>query len=115
MHQPDWSSDDAAYRWVDMASLGLEVCRNQLIGAISNDLIQMLSNFEDVGFSPLVERWNALSSYRGERVRVGSAHDFIEGDMHSVDSAGALLVVDDSGVEHRFADSNVSVRLVSES
>lgn len=115
VHQPDWSSDDAAYRWIDMASLGLEVCRNQLIGAISNDLIQMLSHFEDIGFSPLVERWNALSSYRGERVRVGSAHDFIEGDMQSVDSVGALLIIDDCGVEHRFADSNVSVRLVGKS
>jgi BirA family biotin operon repressor/biotin-[acetyl-CoA-carboxylase] ligase len=75
----------------------------------------MLTEFGDSGFAPLVDRWNALSSYSGRRVKVGSQSDFIEGRMVSVDSAGALLIVDDSGHEYRFADSNVSVRLAASS
>ena len=112
VHQPNWSSADSAYQWVDLASLGVQLDRNQLIGNISANLINMLSKFDADGFAPLVERWNALSSYAGKRVRVGASSDCIEGYMHSVDAAGALLIVDDDGVEHRFADSNVSVRLV---
>jgi len=113
VHQPNWSSNDSAYQWVDLASLGVQVDRNQLIGRISANLINMLARFDTHGFAPLLERWNDLSSYAGKRVRVGVLDDYIEGHMHSVDAAGALLVIDDDGVEHRFADSNVSVRLVS--
>lgn len=115
VHQPDWSGSNAAYRWIDMDTLGVKICRNELIGVISNNVIRMLAQFGDTGFSPLVDRWNAVSSYRGQRVRVGVMNDYIEGKMLSVDSMGALLIVDDNGVEHRFADSNVSVRLVGDS
>ncbi len=115
VHQPDWSASDAAYQWSDLHSLGVKPNRNQLIGQVSNSVINMLSQFADSGFSPLVERWNALSSFSGRRVKVGKQDDFIQGRMISVDSAGALLVVDDDGQQHRFADSNVSVRLVAAS
>lgn len=111
VHQPDWSMSAAAYRWTDLQSLGVSPDRNQLIGQISSSVITMLSEFGESGFAPLVDRWNALSSYSGQRVKVGTQSDFIEGRMVSVDRAGALLVVNDSGYEHRFADSNVSVRL----
>jgi BirA family biotin operon repressor/biotin-[acetyl-CoA-carboxylase] ligase len=113
VHQPDWSASEAAYRWADLQSLGVSPNRNQFIGQISNSVIDMLSQFADSGFEPLVDRWNALSSFSGRRVKVGNQNDFIQGRMVSVDSAGALLVVDDSGKQHRFADSNVSVRLAS--
>ncbi|MBL4672362.1 MAG: biotin--[acetyl-CoA-carboxylase] ligase [Arenicella sp.] len=115
VHQPDWSVSEAAYRWADLHSLGVSPDRNQLIGQISNSVIAMLSEFGEFGFAPLVDRWNALSSYSGRRVKVGTPIDFIEGRMTSVDSVGALLVVDDSGQEYRFADSNVSVRLAATS
>lgn len=112
VHQPDWSPRDSAYKWVDLESLGVCPNRNELIGLISSNLIVMLNQFGDSGFGPLVARWNALSSYAGRRVRVGAEGDFVEGLMLSVDSAGALLVVDDQNETHRFADSNVSVRLI---
>ena len=114
VHQPDWSSSDAAYRWLDLESLGIHPDRNQLIGLISANLIKMLAQFSSAGFAPLVDRWNALSSYSGRQVRVGSGESYTQGRMLSVDAVGALLIVDDQGVEHRFSDSNVSVRLVAE-
>lgn len=112
VHQPDWSQGDAAYRWTDLESLGVQLDRNDLIGRITSDLTIMLDQFSANGFEPLVERWNSLSSYNSARVRVGAGDDFIEGEMISVDSTGALLIKDDDNLEHRFADSNVSVRLV---
>jgi len=112
VHQPDWSDGDAAYRWTDLNSLGVQPDRNQLIGLFARNLTTMLVQFGVTGFAPLVDRWNALSSYSDRRVRVGSTDDYIEGRMLSVDTAGALLIADDQGLEHRFVDSNVSVRLV---
>ncbi|MFT4634904.1 MAG: BirA family biotin operon repressor/biotin-[acetyl-CoA-carboxylase] ligase [Arenicella sp.] len=112
VHQPDWSASDSTYRWSDLDSLGVLPNRNDLIGRVANSIIAMLGQFSDSGFSPLVDRWNASSSYSGRRVTVGNDDELIEGIMTSVDSVGALLIIDDNGCEHRFADSNVSVRLV---
>jgi BirA family biotin operon repressor/biotin-[acetyl-CoA-carboxylase] ligase len=114
VHQPDWSDGDSAYDWVDLNSLGVVPDRNELIGLISKNLIAMLGQFGESGFAPLVTRWNSLSSFNGKRVRVGSNSSYVEGRMLSVDSAGALLVVDDKGQKHRYAESNVSVRLVDQ-
>lgn len=112
VHQPDWSNG-GAYKWQDLASLGVQVDRNELVGHLSAKLISMLQVFNEVGFAPMVDRWNALSSYAGRQVRVGGSSEYIEGEMRTVDAAGALIVESDDGVLHRFADSNVSVRLVS--
>lgn len=112
VHQPDWSNG-GAYKWQDLASLGVQVDRNELVGHLSAKLISMLQVFNEVGFAPMVDRWNALSSYAGLQVRVGGSSEYIEGEMRTVDAAGALIVESDDGVLHRFADSNVSVRLVS--
>ena len=60
----------------------------------------------------MVDRWNALSSYANRQVRVG-IDDYIEGEMQTVDAAGALIVKSENGKIHRFADSNVTVRLVA--
>ena len=119
VHQPDWSKD-GAYRWQDLSSLGVEVDRSELVGHLCAKLVSMLQVFDEVGFEPMVERWNELSSYAGQHVRVGSAEqlgldasaDVVEGEMVTVDAAGALIVKDSSGERHRFADSNVSVRLL---
>ncbi len=112
VHQPDWS-DAGDYRWVDLASLGVQCDRSALVGAIIGDLVEMLKVFESGGFSPLVDRWNALSSYTDRRVRVGGADDWLEGVMQGVDESGALLIKTHEGRLVRFSDSSVSVRLLS--
>ena len=111
VHQADWSLDDAAYSWVDLRALSPKVDRNELVGLIAKELTQMFAEFSETGFAPMLERWNALSSYRGKQVRVGSPDDCIQGLMLGVDEVGALLIETAEGVQHRFADSNVSVRL----
>lgn len=111
VHQPDWSSSES-YRWQDLAGLGVTVNRNTLIADIVSHWVRMLEEFEQNGFAHFASRWNALSSYRGRRIRVGDAADYVVGQMIGVDTVGALLLKDDDGMECRFADSNVSVRLV---
>lgn len=111
VHQPDWS-DGGAYKWQDLTSLGVAVDRSQLIGRLSAKLINMLQAFNEVGFAPMVDRWNALSSYANRQVRVG-LDEYIEGQMQTVDAAGALIVKSADGKLHRFADSNVTVRLIA--
>lgn len=113
VHQPDWSPKSSAYRWVDMQSLvSEEIDRNELIGLVVHGLSGMFADFARLGFSPMVEAWNELSSYRGKRIRVGSPDEYVEGVMIGVDGVGALLISDHDNILHRFVDSNVSVRLL---
>ncbi len=116
VHQPDWSPKSSAYRWVDMQSLvsgtSEEIDRNELIGLVAHGLSSMFAEFAQSGFAPMVEDWNALSSYRSKRVRVGSPDEYIEGVMVGVDDVGALLICDHEDKLHRFVDSNMSVRLL---
>lgn len=111
VHQPDWSNG-GDYQWVDLASLGAQCNRNQLVGALIQDLTGMLKEFESSGFTPLVERWNTLSCHTDRRVRVGQSDDWREGVMRGVDETGALLLEINDGKLTRFPDSSVSVRLL---
>ncbi len=113
VHQPDWSADnESAYRWQDLNGLGVKVDRNQLIALLIDSLTSMLSEFSSKGFAPMASRWNALSSYAGRQIRVGSGDAALVGEMLGVDTSGALLLKDFSGKEHAISESTVSVRLL---
>jgi len=112
VHQADWSQADADYAWQDLAGLGVKADRNELVANILDAWIDMLVEFEESGFEPLMGRWNALNCYAEQEIRVGNDEAQIVGEMLGVDAVGAMLVVDAQGETHRFADSNVSVRLV---
>lgn len=111
VHQPDWSTNDG-YRWQDLNGLGVKVNRNDLAARFAAGLIEMLDEFGRSGFGPLADRWNALSSYADARIRIGTSEKYSEGLMRGVDSTGALLLENDHAEIQRFADSNVSVRLI---
>ena len=113
VHQPDWSlGAKSAYQWQDLQRLGVSVSRNQLIALLVDALTEMLSEFSEQGFTHMVDRWNALSSYAGKQIKVGNDDSFIVGSMLGVDASGALLLKDLVGETHVFSESTVSVRLV---
>jgi len=109
VHQPDWSTE-THYQWQDLSGLGLSLDRNRLAADLISVLSAMLSEFAKSGFSPLTERWNALSSYANKTVRVGRDDEFVFGQIQGVDETGALLLAVDGNI-HRVDDSNLSVRL----
>ena len=111
VHQPDWS-EEGAYAWQDLLGMGVQCDRNELVGGMADRLILMLQAFERDGFAPLMARWNALSTYAEKQIKVIGNDDVVTGVMDGVDVMGALLLTDGNGVTHRFADSNVSVRLL---
>ena len=113
VHQPDWSlGAKSAYQWQDLQRLGVSVNRNQLIAILVDALIEMLSDFSEHGFTSMVGRWNALSSYAGKKIQVGDGDSFVIGCMRGVDASGALLLEDLAGKNHVFSESTVSVRLL---
>lgn len=110
--QPEWSRSDVDYPWQDLLGLGVDVDRNILAATLVSDLIDMLNLFEQTGFTPMAEHWNALSAYQERRVSVGDEQSIIEGLVQGVDANGALLILDDDGIKHQISNSSLSVRLL---
>lgn len=109
--KPESPATKRDFDWQDLSSLGLTIDRNKLIGRITAALIEMLGAFQSAGFAPLKEAWNQYSVYTDQDILVLTGAGQIRGKMLGVDDDGALLMKDDTGEQHRFTDSSVSIRL----
>ena len=100
------------YQFQDLHGLGVYPDRNKLIASIVDRWLLMLLEFGDLGFSAMATRWNKLSNYTGQQIRVIGRTNTLIGQMLGVNDAGGLLLQDSNGTIHIIDDANVSVRLV---
>ncbi len=99
--------------WVDVNTLAMgTVSRNQLVIALLNQLLPLLSHYERSGFASIRERWLALNAFQGEQVFVTLGDEVIVGHMAGVDGSGALLLDTVSG-RRVFNGGEVSLRRVT--
>lgn len=84
--------------------------RNQILALILGHLVDVLQQFEALGFASLREEWSRHHAYRDQAVRMlmpdGSIH---AGTVTGVAEDGALLVRDSNG-ERRFTSGEISMR-----
>ncbi len=66
--------------------------RNEVAGAILDELLSMLGQFEREGFAAFRDAWTALDALSGRPVRVLLADKQIDGTARGVDPDGALLL-----------------------
>ena len=83
--------------------------RNQLAGALIDELAHMLQVFSRNGFTPFVDQWRALDVLANAPVRVICGTETIVGTACGVELDGTLLV-DVAGQMRRFASGDVSLR-----
>jgi BirA family biotin operon repressor/biotin-[acetyl-CoA-carboxylase] ligase len=83
--------------------------RNQLAGALIDELVRMLRVFGSSGFAPFAEQWRALDVLADSKVKVTSAVETVFGTARGVESDGTLLVEVD-GSTRRFSSGDVSLR-----
>jgi BirA family transcriptional regulator, biotin operon repressor / biotin---[acetyl-CoA-carboxylase] ligase len=88
---------------------GLPPTRNQLAGALIDELARMLLTFSQHGFAPFVDQWRKLDVLANAPVRVISGIDTVVGIARGVELDGTLLV-DVAGQMRRFASGDVSLR-----
>jgi BirA family biotin operon repressor/biotin-[acetyl-CoA-carboxylase] ligase len=85
--------------------------RNGVAGAILDELLSMLGQFEREGFAAFRDAWAALDALRGRPVRVLLADRVISGTARGVDGDGALLLDTGDGVQ-RFVSGEASLRAI---
>jgi BirA family biotin operon repressor/biotin-[acetyl-CoA-carboxylase] ligase len=84
--------------------------RNLLAGAILDELLSMLGEFERDGFAAFREAWMALDGLRGRPARVLLGSTVISGTARGVDEEGALLLDTGDRIQ-RFVSGEASLRL----
>ncbi|MFI4889241.1 MAG: biotin--[acetyl-CoA-carboxylase] ligase [Steroidobacterales bacterium] len=87
--------------------------RNEIAGAILDELLGMLLQFEHEGFAPFLAPWAMLDALNGRASRVLRGDSCIVGRACGVDGEGALLLEVD-GEMWKFRSGEVSLRLEGE-
>jgi BirA family biotin operon repressor/biotin-[acetyl-CoA-carboxylase] ligase len=84
--------------------------RNALAGALLDELLSMLEQFEREGFAAFRDAWMALDALSGRPARIVLADTAIVGTARGVDPEGALLL-DTGDHVRRFVSGEASLRL----
>jgi BirA family transcriptional regulator, biotin operon repressor / biotin---[acetyl-CoA-carboxylase] ligase len=86
------------------------VSRNLVAGAILDELLSMLAQYERFGFEAYRDDWTALDALRGREARVMIGEKSTPGIARGVDMDGALLLETEDGMQ-RFVSGEASLRL----
>jgi BirA family transcriptional regulator, biotin operon repressor / biotin---[acetyl-CoA-carboxylase] ligase len=84
--------------------------RNLVAGAILDELLSMLVQYERLGFSAFRDEWTALDGLKDRQVQVVIGGAAIVGIARGVDSDGALLLETKERMQ-RFVSGEASLRL----
>jgi BirA family biotin operon repressor/biotin-[acetyl-CoA-carboxylase] ligase len=97
--------------WTDLTALagGTPPPRNALLAAVLNRVLPLLAAFEDGGFAPWRQRWEALDAHAGQAVQVLSGATRLAGIARGVDDRGALRLETATG-ERAIHGGEVSLR-----
>jgi BirA family biotin operon repressor/biotin-[acetyl-CoA-carboxylase] ligase len=107
---PDSVRDRIDQPVVDLARIGVQVDRNQLLGRLLQELHAVLSVFSQAGFAPLAEEWNRAHAFQDKLVRLRMPDDSAqEGRVAGVAPDGALMLAVRSGTR-RFYGGELSLR-----
>ena len=87
--------------------------RNQVAGAILDELFGMLLQYELDGLAPFLAPWASLDALRDRASRVSTGEHWIAGRARGVDEEGALLLEVDGQIR-KFNSGEASLRLEGE-
>jgi BirA family transcriptional regulator, biotin operon repressor / biotin---[acetyl-CoA-carboxylase] ligase len=85
--------------------------RNLAAGAILDELLSMLLQYDRFGFAAFRDAWTALDGLNGRPVKVAVGETAVLGIARGVDSDGALLLETSDRLQ-RFVSGEASLRLV---
>lgn len=100
--------------WVDLESIP-EVgrfSRNELVAALLENLVDVISGYEKSGLSEFIDEWNRYDLLHGEQVVVRSANQIYHGEHLGIDMSGGIRLMID-GEPRTFFAGEVSLRTVS--
>jgi BirA family biotin operon repressor/biotin-[acetyl-CoA-carboxylase] ligase len=86
---------------------GKRIHRETFLRRLLQGIERCYGELEQAGFAALAPRWQSYFAWRGRRVRVELLDQVTIGTAQGIDRDGALLLVDDGGVERRILAGDV--------
>jgi BirA family biotin operon repressor/biotin-[acetyl-CoA-carboxylase] ligase len=86
---------------------GKAIDRETFLRRLLQGIERCYGELENAGFAALAQRWQSYFAWRGRRVRVELLDQVTIGTAQGIDRDGALLLLDDSGVERRILAGDV--------
>jgi BirA family biotin operon repressor/biotin-[acetyl-CoA-carboxylase] ligase len=112
VNMPEYAQDGIDQAWTDVYQLGARPSRAQLIASVLNHVLPLLQHWEQSGFEPWREAWQALDAYREQPVNILMGDKRIAGIERGVDRDGAIQIETTLGLQS-FHGGEVSLRLQS--
>ncbi len=100
---------DVERQITDLHSIGNNHSRTEELIEIVSTLQQFLARFDEQGFEPFVEAFNAAHIYHGKTCAIHQGDQIIIGEVDGVAPDGALILYTDSGLRS-FHGGEVSLR-----
>ncbi|MAY41801.1 MULTISPECIES: bifunctional biotin--[acetyl-CoA-carboxylase] ligase/biotin operon repressor BirA [unclassified Neptuniibacter] len=85
--------------WTDLKTIMGGVSRNKLMAEVLNELAVGLTEFQQSGFSVLVDEWQARNAMQEQQITLQIGNDLVEGVCKGVNASGALLLESGEGVK----------------
>lgn len=86
---------------------GKPVHRESFLQGLLQGIERCYGELERAGFAALAQRWQSYFAWRGRRVRVELLDQVTIGTAKGIDRDGALMLVDDHGIEQRILAGDV--------
>jgi BirA family transcriptional regulator, biotin operon repressor / biotin---[acetyl-CoA-carboxylase] ligase len=101
--------------WVDLQHITDQnpPSRNVLAAALINELLPVMAEYENKGFSHYLEEWRDYDCMRNKAVTLHMGYNQQEGIVQGIDDNGLLLLTRQDGVTQAFASGEVSFSATS--
>ena len=98
-------------QWIDLKStLPQSISRNQLAAYIINHSIEILSDYQDLGFVAYRNEWQAMDAFSDQMVTISPPQKSTTGILLGVDQQGALKMRLENGEIKSFIGGELSLR-----
>lgn len=113
-HLPAQHRQEIDQAVVDLAEMGVDISRTELMHAVLAELARTMMQFEHEGIRPILNEWPHWHAHEGRAVslRTPDGHQHT-GTASGIDEAGNLLLTLASGEMRKFGAGEVSLRPVA--
>ena len=99
--------------WIDLNNISTQpVDRNQLSGLLIKELHALLSDYEEKGLAPFLDRWFELDYFLNKQVNLIVADNVQTGICRGINEQGALLLEIDNEIKP-YIGGEISLRLAN--
>ena len=112
---PDLEAQTITQAWTDLTKISGEkvLRRNALAGAVLNQILTILKDYETLGIQAYLDEWRRYDCLKGQSATLFIGQQQIQGTVEGVDDNGLLVIRKQDGTVQAYASGEVSFNAAS--